>query len=146
MPDPLRLAAAAIELGIARYGRRDRRTAAWLALVVVGVVCAGGGGGFAVAALLIYLIPILGAAGAALAVAGALLAIASVALGLRAHLARRSRNGRLVGTDLQSPAVQADLQSLAAGAEAFVRENKALTLAAAFIAGLLAGDEGSRSR
>ncbi len=137
MPDPLRLAAAAIELGLARYGHRDRRTAASLALVAVGVVCAGGGSGFAVAALLIYLIPILGAAGAALAVAGALIAIASVALVSSDRLARRSRNG---------PLAQPDLQSLAAGAEDFVRENKALVLAAAFVAGLLASDEGSRSR
>ena len=136
--DPLRLAAAALELGLLGSGRREPRAMASLALVAVAVICAGGGGGFAVAALTIYLIPILGAASAALVVAGTLVTIACVTLALSDHLSRRPRNGH-------SPrAPQPDLRSLAAGAEGFVRENKALSLAAAFVAGLLVADERSK--
>lgn len=137
--DPLRLAAAALELGLLGSGRREPRAMASLALVAVGVICAGGGGGFAVAALTIYLIPILGAAGAALVVAGTLVTIACITLALSDHLSRRPRNGH------SPPAPQPDLRSLAAGAEGFVRENKALSLAAAFVAGLLVADERSKS-
>jgi len=138
MPDPLRLAAAAVELGIAQYGRRrSQGTTASIALVVVAVTCAGGGAGFAVAAFLIYLIPIVGAAGAVLVVAGTLMALASAALGMSEYLVRRR-------SDRRAPA-QPDLESLAAGAEDFVRKNKAPVLLAAFIAGLLGADDGSRS-
>ena len=134
MSDPLRLAATAVELGAAYYGRpRPQRIA-----VVIGGVSASAGAGFAVAALLIYLIPISGVAGAALAVAGLLIALACAALGISGYLARRPHGQRATH--------QADLASLATGAENFVRENKTLVLLAAFIAGLLAADEGRRSR
>jgi hypothetical protein len=140
MPDPLRLAATAVELGIAHYGRRGSRgTAASIALVVVAVICAGTGGGFAVAALLIYLVPIVGAAGAALVVAAALFALAGLALALSHYYRPQSSHAR---HSTEPP----DFQKLAAGAEDFIRENKAVMLLAAFIAGLLAVDEGSRPR
>jgi hypothetical protein len=135
MPDPLRLAAAAVELGIAQYGRRgSQRATASIALVVGGVACASGGAGFAVAAFLMYLIPIVGAPGAAFVVAGTLMALAGATLGVSEYLARHRR----------APAPP-NLASLTAAAEDFVRENKAPVLLAAFIAGLLAANDGSRS-
>jgi hypothetical protein len=132
MPDPLRLAAAAIELTAAHYGRADSRTTTTLALVAVGIASAGGGGGFAIAALLLYLIPILGPAGATLVVASTLLALAGLAFMLANFLAGRSGNRR---------PRQLDLQALATDAEDFIRDHKAPALAAALLAGLLAGDE-----
>ncbi|MGH7124874.1 MAG: hypothetical protein ACREFI_10915 [Stellaceae bacterium] len=137
MFDPLRVATAALEFGIAQYGRRQSWTTTSIALVFGGVVCIAGGGGFAVAALTLYLIPILGAAGAALVVACALIALAAAALASSAHLSRRSHSGQR--------AQQPDLAALAAGAEGFIRENKALALSAAVVAGLLAGDERAKS-
>jgi len=139
MADPLRLAAAAIEFGISHYGGREAaRSSSPFVLKIVGVVCATSGGGFAVAALLVYLIPILGAAGAALAVSGALIATAAITAGVSQYLSRPSRKREVA----RGP----DLNALVADAEGFVRENKALVLAAAFVAGLLAAEEGSRSR
>jgi hypothetical protein len=139
MADPLRLAATAIELGIAHYGGREAaRSSTPLVLKIVGVVCASGAGGFAVAALLIYLIPVVGAAGAALVVSGALIATAAITAGVGQYLSRPSRKRELA----RAP----DLHALVADAEGFVRENKALVLAAAFVAGLLTAEEGSRSR
>ena len=140
MADTLKLAAAALELGAARYARHHSHPAARLALIGTGVVCAGGAGGFAVAALLIYLIPILGADLAALAVAGVLIAVAISALLLSQRLYRRRHNERPTATP------QLDLQSIMTEAEGFVRENKALALSAAFVAGLLAADDLSRPR
>jgi hypothetical protein len=137
MIDPLRLAALALEFGAARYGRGERRSTASLVLVIVGVVSAGAGGGFAVAAFLIYLLPILGPAGAALVVSGTLIAGAAVALVASDQLSRRSREPQV-----RPP----DLQSLAAGAEDFVRDNKSLALSAALVAGLLIADQGSKPK
>ena len=136
MLDPLRLASTAIEFGVARYRHSESRMCATLALGACGVLCACSGGGFATAALLIYLIPILGAAAATLVVAGALVLLASVAFGLAHYLARRSA--------ARDHAAPPDLQAMASDAENFVREHKAPALAAAFVAGLLAGDEGPR--
>ena len=136
MRDPFRIAAAAVELGLVGMGRHEPRAMATIALVVFGVASAAVGGGFAVAALTIYLIPILGAAGATLVVAGALFAVAGIALAWSTYLSRRPR---------EVAAAPPDLKSLAAGAEGFVRENKALALAAAFVAGLLVTDERARS-
>lgn len=139
MADPLRLVAAAVEFGMARHGcGNSRRTATSIALIVVSVICAGAGGGFAVAALFIYLSPIMGTAGAALAVAGALIVIALTAMAVSDYLTGPSRR-----LDVSQ---QPDLESLVAGAEGFVRENKGLALAAALVAGLLASDDGSRTR
>jgi hypothetical protein len=139
MLDPLRLAAAALEFGIVRYGRGQSWTAASIALVVVGAVCAGGAGGFAIAALTIYLIPILGPAGATLVVACALLTLAAMALALSHYLPRAQ------GSSNGHRAPQADIAALAAGAEDFIRENKGLALSAAVVAGLLASDDRARS-
>ena len=138
MADPLRLAAAAIELGIARYGGKPGRLAAPVVLKIVGVVCTSAAGGFAVAALFIYLIPIAGAAGAALAVAGVLIASAAIAAVVSRYLSGLSRE--------REAARGPDLHALVADAEGFVRENKALVLTAAFVAGLLSAEESSRSR
>jgi hypothetical protein len=132
MADPLRLAAAAIEFGMARYGRGEPQSP--LILRVASVVCASGAGGFAVAALLIYLIPLAGTSGATLIVACVLMAISLIAAGVSAYLIRPARK--------QNLAKRSDLESLLVDAEGFVRENKGLVLAAAFIAGLLADDEG----
>ena len=137
MLDSARLAATAVELGIAHYSRRNSWSTGSVILVAVASVSASAGGCFATAALLIYLIPILGAAGAALAVAGSLMAVAGAAALVHHYLARRSH--------LRAPA-QPDFQALAAGAETFIRDNKALVLAGAFVAGLLIADERPRSR
>jgi hypothetical protein len=139
MADPLKLAAAVIEFGLARHGLSEtRRTATWVVLIVVSVACASAAGGFAVTALLICLIPIVGVASAALVVAGTLSALAAIAAGVSQYLSRPSRRHEV--------APLPDLGSLVADAEGFVRDNKALTLAAAFIAGVLTADETSRSR
>ena len=139
MADPLRLAAAAIEFGIARYGRgQPQWTATRLMLRVASVVCASGAGGFAVAALLIYLVPLVGTVDATLIVACVLMASSVITAGVGEYLIRSARTQKL--------AKRFDLESLFADAEGFVRENKGLVLAAAFIAGMLADDEESRSR
>ena len=92
MADPLRLAAALAEIGIARYAQSEwKRTGATLLLKVVSVVCAGLGGGFAVASFLIYLIPVVGAAEATLIVGGTLLVVSLVATGIGLSMARRTK-------------------------------------------------------
>ena len=139
MADPLKLVAAAVEFGMARYGNVGaRRVAASWGLKILSLACGCAGAGFAVAALLIYLIPLLGPAGAALAVAGTLIAIGAISAGIAQYISRPSRAQQL--------ARPPDLASVVAEAEGFVRENKALVLAAAFIAGMLTADESSRSR
>jgi hypothetical protein len=128
MADPLRLAGALVEIGIARYAESEsKRIGATLLLKVVSVVCAGLGGGFAVASFLIYLIPVVGAAEATLIVGGALLVTSAVVAGI----------GRKPPEAVPPP----DLQALVADAEAFVRQSKGLTLAAAFVAGLLTAEK-----
>jgi hypothetical protein len=128
MADPLRLAGALVEIGIARYAESEsKRIGATLLLKVVSVVCAGLGGGFAVASFLIYLIPVVGAAEATLIVGGALLVTSAVVAGI----------GRKPAEAVPPP----DLQALVADAEAFVRQSKGLTLAAAFVAGLLTAEK-----
>jgi hypothetical protein len=137
MADPLRLAAALAEIGIARYG--SNRPGAALLLKFVGVVCAGLGGGFVVASVLIYLIPVIGAAEAALVVGSGLLVVGLVVAGIgpsMVHLAREAPE------NAQRP----DLDALVADAEGFVRQNKSLVLAAAFVAGLLTADKPSDGR
>jgi hypothetical protein len=139
MTDPLRLAATVVELGMARYVRGEPRwTAASIALVVVSIVCAVTAGGFAIAALLIYLIPLIGAASAALVVAVALVAVSSITAGAGQFLSRPSRK--------HGVSLPPDLESLVADAEGFVRDHKALMLSAAFVAGILGSDGASRRR
>ena len=141
MAHPLRLAATALELGMARYANVEpRRVLTPLALKLFGAACLGTATGFAVAALLLYLMPLIGPAGATLAVAGALLATGAIAVWVGEYLSRPSRKQQ------PEPPPAPDLASLVAGAEGFVRDNKALALAAAFIAGMLTADETSRSR
>jgi hypothetical protein len=147
MAHPLRLAATALlELGMARYANGETRvTVAPLVLKLFAGVCLGAATAFAVAALFLYLTPLIGAAGAALAVAGALFASGAIAAGVGQYLSRPPRKQTLAPRpDLARPGP--DLESLVAGAEGFVRDNKALALAAAFVAGILTADEMSRSR
>ena len=135
MADPLRLAAALAEIGIARYVQSEsKRTGATLLLKVVSVICAGLGGGFAVSSLLIYLIPVVGAAGATLIVGGTLLVGSLVAAGIGLSMARLARK------PLET-VPRPDLEALVADAEGFVRQNKGLVLAAAFVAGLLTAEK-----
>ena len=141
MADPLRLAAAALEFGMARYATGDTRaTATPFVLKLFSLACLGAATGFAVAALLIYLMPMIGAAGASLAVAGALFAAGAIAAGVSQYLSRPAREQQL--TRRPEP----DLESVIALAEGFVRDNKALAITAAFIAGMLTAEETSKSR
>ena len=135
MVDPLRLAATLAEIGIARYARSESaRTGAALLLKIVSVVCAGLAGGFAVAALLIYLIPVVGAAEASLIVGGVLLVTSAAAASIAPFIARLGRKPPEAVTPL-------DLQGLVVDAEGFVRQNKGLVLASAFVAGLLTAEK-----
>jgi len=133
--DPLRLAAALAEIGIARYAQSEsKRTGATLLLKVVSVICAGLAGGFAVASFLIYLIPVVGAAEAAVIVGGTLLVVSLFAAGIGPSMARLVRKP-------QETVPRTDLEALVADAEGFVRQNKGLVLAAAFVAGLLTAEK-----
>ena len=135
MADPLRLAAALAEIGIARYAQSElARSGATLLLKIVSVVCAGLAGGFAVAALLIYLIPVVGAAEASLIVGGVLLVTSATAASIAPFIARLGRKPPEAVTPL-------DLQGLVVDAEGFVRQNKGLVLASAFVAGLLTAEK-----
>jgi hypothetical protein len=134
MDDPLRLAAALAEIGIARYAQSEsKRTGATLLLKVVSVICAGLAGGFGVAALLIYLIPVVGAAEATLIVGG-LLVTSAVVAGISSAMVR-------LGRGPPASVQRRDLEALMAHAEGFVRQNKGLVLAAAFVAGLLTAEK-----
>jgi len=135
MTDPLRLAAALAEIGIARYAQNEwKRSGATLLLKVVSVICAGLGGGFGVAALLIYLIPVVGAAEATLIVGGLLLVTSTVAWGIAPSIARLRRKP-------PSAVPPLDPRALLAEAEGFVRQNKGLVLGATFVAGLLTAEK-----
>jgi hypothetical protein len=134
MDDPLRLAAALAEISIARYAQSEsKRTGATLLLKVVSVICAGLAGGFGVAALLIYLIPVVGAAEATLIVGG-LLVTSAVVAGISSAMVR-------LGRGPPASVQRRDLEALMAHAEGFVRQNKGLVLAAAFVAGLLTAEK-----
>jgi hypothetical protein len=132
MADPLRLAAALAEIGIARYGSNGAGAA--LLLKFVGVVCVGVGGSFVVASVLIYLIPVIGAAEAALVVGSGLLVVGMVVAGIGPSMVQLARKAP---ENAQPP----DLDALVADAEGFIRQNKSLALVAAFVAGLLTADK-----
>ena len=135
MADPLRLAAALAEIGIARYAQSlSKSTGPTLLLKLVSVVCAGLGGGFAVSSFLIYLIPVVGAGEAALIVGGTLFVVSLVAAGIGLSMAR------LAGKPLET-VPRPNLEALVADAEGFVRQHKGLVLAAAFVAGLLTAEK-----
>jgi hypothetical protein len=138
MADPLKLAGALAEFGFVRYAKLEsKRGGATLLLkvtsVVCSTVCAGLAGGFAVAALLIYLIPLVGAAEASLIVGGVLL-ICAVAAGIAPSIARLRHK-------LPEAIPSLDAQALLAHAEGFVRQNKGLVLSVAFVAGLLIAEK-----
>ena len=134
MADPLRLAAALAEIGIARYAQSESKRTGALLLKVVSVICAGLAGGFGVAALLVYLIPVVGAAEATLIVGGLLLVTSAVVAGIGRAMVR-------LGPAPPALVQRRDLEVLMAGAEGFVRQNKGLVLAAAFVAGLLTAEK-----
>jgi len=134
MADPLRLAAALAEIGIARYAQSESKRTGALLLKVVSVICAGLAGGFGVAALLVYLIPVVGAAEATLIVGGLLLATSAVVAGISRAMVR-------LGRGPPASVQRHDLEALMADAEGFVRQNKGLVLAAAFVAGLLTAEK-----
>jgi hypothetical protein len=127
----IRLVLAAVEEYAARSIRRAVRRLAYVAGCVALAVCCGiGAFGCALAALWIYAIPHVGAVGGPLIVAAGLVAIG---LGLFA-LSRRSR-----GTRHPLPAMNIDYAAVAAELSDMVREHKAPTLIAAFLAGVMAG-------
>jgi hypothetical protein len=134
MADPLRLAAALAEIGIARYAQSESKRTGALLLKVVSVICAGLAGGFGVAALLVYLIPVVGAAEATLIVGGLLLVTSAVVAGIGRAMVR-------LGRGPPASVQRHDLEALMADAEGFVRQNKGLVLAAAFVAGLLTAEK-----
>ena len=132
--DPLRLAAALAEISIARYAQSESKRTGALLLKVVSVICAGLAGGFGVAALLVYLIPVVGAAEATLIVGGLLLVTSAVVAGIGRAMVR-------LGRGPPASVQRHDLEALMADAEGFVRQNKGLVLAAAFVAGLLTAEK-----
>ena len=135
MADPLRLAAALAEIGIARYAQSlSKPTGPTLLLKLVSVVCAGLGGGFVVASFLIYLIPVVGTAEATLIVGGTLLVLSLVAARIGPAMARLARRP-------PESVPRPDLEALVADAEGFVRQHKGLVLAAGFVAGVLTADK-----
>jgi hypothetical protein len=127
----IRLVLAAVEEFAARSLRRAVRRLAYVAgCVAVALCCGMGAFGCALAALWIYAIPHVGAVGAPLVVAAVLLAIG---LGFFA-LSRRSAGAQRV-----LPAMNIDYAAVAAELSEMVREHKAPTLIAAFLAGVMAG-------
>jgi hypothetical protein len=84
--------------------------------------------------------PMIGPAGASLAVAGALFATGGIAAGVSQYLSRLTREQQLA----RRPGP--NLESAVALAEGFVRDNQALAIAVAFVAGMLTTEETSKSR
>jgi hypothetical protein len=127
----IRLVLAAVEGIVARsVGHFVRRLVYVASCVALALCCGISAFGCALAALWIYAIPHVGAVGAPLVVAAVLLVIG---LGLIA-LSRRSPRARH-----PLPAVSIDYAAVAAELSDMVREHKAPTLIAAFLAGVMAG-------
>ncbi len=132
MSDLVKLALALAADGAARHGRQVAMRMAWVAVVTV--VAAG----FAVAAiacmlaaLWIYALPHVGAAGAPLVVGGVLLAISLAGIVLLRYALNSSRRA--------PPAANATPALLLAEATRLLKEHKGPVLAALFLAGLVAG-------
>jgi hypothetical protein len=113
-----------------RLARRARRGALALAFAFAGTLLVAAAFGCAIAALWLFLQPLLGPVGASLAAAGALLLLALVALLVARRVSKRQ------------PALLAhpiDPSSLAAEIGQLMKSDKSSLLIAAAVAGLLAG-------
>ena len=129
----VRLALAALQSGAARNAQQSIKSLARIALLqTIAVLCLIAALGCTLGGLLIYARPILGGAGALLAVAGVFIVIALAALGLSWRTKETRWRSPPVGSEGDAP--------LAAAARQF-REHKGLALAAALLAGVFLGGE-----
>jgi hypothetical protein len=132
MSDPLRLVAAAAELGVSYAGRRqvrrDLRQILWGAIAGGAATIATG---FIFAAIWLFVRPAIGAAAAALVMAGLLLLIA-LAAAVACRLVVNTRRP-VAGNPEQMDALLADAAKL-------IQKHKAGLLLAALLAGILTGD------
>lgn len=134
MTDLFKLVLAMAEGGVVRRGRRAIERAGLLAaLGVVAFFCLIGSLGFALAALWIYLAPEVGAVAAPLIVAGILLLLCLVLVGAM-RFARKSARAPHQA-DEASALLLAEVTKL-------LKEHKGSVLAAALLAGLVAGQTG----
>jgi uncharacterized membrane protein YfcA len=127
----IRLVLAAVEEFAARSIRHAVRRLTYVAACVGLALCCGiGAFGCALAALWIYAVPHVGAVGAPLIVASVLLAIGVglIMLSRRRPIPRRPQ-----------PAMNIDYAAVATELSDMVKEHKAPTLIAAFLAGVMAG-------
>lgn len=135
----LRLVEALLAVGrfTSGLGAALRRGSLALVCVLIAALLAVAAMGCAVAALWIYLLPLLGPVGAPLVAAGALLVLALVLL----LVARRALGGRAPRTLPASNGVAAtaDLARL-------IKDHKIEMLVAALTAGLVAGAPGARRK
>jgi hypothetical protein len=127
----LRLVEAVLALGrfASGLGAALRRGSIALICLMIAALLALAAAGCAVAALWIYLMPLLGKVGAPLAAAGALVFIALVLLLVASRVLRAQRP--------DSPASSGD--AVAADLARLVKEHKLEALVAALTAGLVAG-------
>jgi hypothetical protein len=127
----LRLAEALLALGrfTSGIGAMLRRGSIALVCLLIAALLAVAALGCAVAALWIYLLPLLGTVGAPLAAAGALILIALVLLFVASRVLRAQRPRSQASS---GDAVAADLARL-------IKEHKLEALVAALTAGLVAG-------
>jgi hypothetical protein len=131
--DLVKLALAVLQTGVARNAQRSIKLLVRVALLqTVAALCVIAALGCALAALLIYARPILGAGGALLAGAGAFAVIALAALGLA------WRAGKMRPRP-PAPGAAGDA-SLAAAASLF-KQHAGLALVAALLAGVFVGSE-----
>jgi hypothetical protein len=127
----LRLVEALLSLGrfTSGLGAMLRRGSIALVCLLIAALLAVAALGCAVAALWIYLLPLLGKVGAPLAAAGALVVIAVVLLFVASRVLRTHRP--------HSPAISGD--AVAADLARLIKEHKLEALVAALTAGLVAG-------
>ena len=133
----LRLAtmAAAASAKVGDIGRATSRIAAAAACASLAAVSAIAAGGCAVAALWLFAIPYVGAAGAPLVAAGGLLVFCVVLMAVARGIVRYNRRAP---SSTAAPGLQ-----LGEAIRLF-SENKGTVLLAALVAGLVAGNSGRR--
>ena len=138
MPDPLRLAATAAEIGMnyAAGRRQVRRDVSdilvELSLAIAAAIFVVAAVAFVFAAIWYYLVPAVGHGIAALIMAGLLLLLALAALGVGRQVSRSKRK--------PEPPAQEQLDLLLNEAGRIVQKNKGALLLAAFLAGLLTSE------
>jgi len=141
MSDPLRLAAALVEIAATYIGRRQGgRGFAVVILNIVAAITAVAALVFAFVALWAFALPVLGRAAAALIMAGVLLLLSLIAL-VVGHFMARSQSPKSEGRD-----VSRDLEALLTSSESFARKHKSSLLVAAVIAGVLLGETSRNDR